>query len=239
MNLIIDIGNTQTKIALINQGNVEKVVVEKEASKEIIEPIIKDLNIELSIISSVKGKPDILIDYLKSISKCIFLSEKTSINFKNLYKTPHTLGKDRIALVAAAQEEFLDENVLIIDTGTCITFDFKSNKGVYLGGSISLGLEMRFKALNHFTANLPLVGVMPFGDFIGDSTESSILSGVINGVRNEVDGVINQYKQRYENLKVIITGGDQLFFAECLKNNFFARPYFILKGLDVIARINA
>ena len=158
--------------------------------------------------------------------------------FKNLYKTPHTLGLDRIALVTAAVKNYPDKNVLVIDAGTSITFDFKNEHEEYLGGSISPGLQMRFKALNTFTAALPLIEPKEDAEHIGTDTEEAIQSGVIWGVVTEIDGIINWYKKNYNDLTIILTGGDMLFLSKTLKNGIFANSNFLLEGLNYLILFN-
>ena len=146
---------------------------------------------------------------------------------------------DRIALVAAAVTNFPEKNTLIIDAGTCITYDFINFKGVYKGGSISPGLEMRYKALNIFTENLPLLGLNDdFDEFIGTSTETSIHSGVQHGMINEIKGVIEQYRKKNKDLTIVLTGGDVNFLSNRLKNGIFANPNFLIEGLNTILTHN-
>ena len=166
------------------------------------------------------------------------LSSATNVPFVNLYKTPTTLGVDRIALVVGAVNEFPKKNTLIIDAGTCITFDFVNSKSEYLGGAISPGIKMRFDSLNHFTANLPLLEKEEVNDFIGKNTKESINAGVVNGVIQEIDGVINQYKKKYLDLTVVLTGGDTNFLAKQLKSSIFANQNFLLQGLNTILIFN-
>ena len=155
-----------------------------------------------------------------------------------MYKTPKTLGVDRIALASAAIQKYPKKNVLVIDAGTCITFDFISKDKEYLGGAISPGIQMRYKALHNFTAKLPLLDSGELTSFIGFDTESSIHSGVLNGVCNELDGVINQYSKKFRDLTVVLTGGDTNFLAKQLKSVIFAHPNFVLEGLHTILNYN-
>lgn len=239
MNFVIDIGNTQVKSAVINEGEIIQSYTFPNLSLDKVKAVFSAYTINKCILSTTQQKPSELTKWLELNTQFIYLNQETPVNFKNLYGSKNTLGKDRIALTAAAQHEFPKDNVLVIDVGTCITYDFKSAEGAYLGGAISPGLEMRFKALPYFTSRLPLVTKRELNNLIGQNTEESILSGVLGGLIQEVDGVINQYSQRFENLNVVLTGGDELFFAKRLKNGFFARPYFLLKGLNAIAEFNA
>jgi len=239
MNLIIDIGNTRSKAAVFKEDTLIKVIVfDKKKIVKKIKKIILKYPISSGIISSVGLISDKKIKTLKKITPFIELSATTKVPFINLYKTPSTLGVDRIALATASLKNHKNKNVLIIDAGTCITFDFINSKKEYLGGAISLGIKMRFKALHKYTANLPLLDIDPLNNFIGNTTETSINSGVINGVYNEIEGVIEQYKKKYTDLTVVLTGGDTNFLAEQLKSSIFANPNFLLEGLNEILNYN-
>ena len=167
-----------------------------------------------------------------------FLSSETKVPFKNNYETPKTLGVDRIALAAAATKKYPQRNVLIIDAGTCITFDFINKKNEYLGGAISLGIAMRYKALHDYTSKLPLLEMHEVSNFIGTNTNASIHSGVVNGVLNEIEGVIKQYQKKYRDLTIVLTGGDTYFLAKQLKSGIFAHPNFVLEGLHTVLTYN-
>ena len=236
MSLMIDIGNTKTKYAyFVGDSIKEKGVCRPEdLSKIICDYSGKVKNIMLS---SVKPIPDNLLS--KQINKrggLIVLSSELEMPFKTLYQTPKTLGADRLALVAGAVFVFSNKPVLIIDVGTCITFDFVDGKRKHLGGSISPGLQMRLKALSNQTCALPPVMLSEPNDLIGDSTEESILSGVVNGALKELDGTIDAYKKRYPDIKVVITGGDLSFFDKKLKNSIFADEDILLKGMYFIQK---
>ena len=158
--------------------------------------------------------------------------------FKNLYKTPHTIGSDRLALAAAAAIQYPNINVLVIDVGSCITYDFIDKNKHFLGGGISPGLSMRYKALHTFTAKLPLLKPSPPDALFGDSTLSSIHSGTFGGLLKELDGVISDYKKNYTDLTVILTGGDAKLLANRLKNSIFANSKFLLEGLNSLLEFN-
>ena len=175
---------------------------------------------------------------LKKLLNLTVVSTSMSLPFKNLYETPKTLGLDRIALIAAAADQYKKENVLVIDAGTCITYDFLNSKNEYLGGAISLGLTIRYEALHNLTAKLPLLKPDDSNFFIGNSTESSIHSGVINGLVNEIDGIIQQYQSTYKDLTIILTGGDTNFLSKRLKSSIFANSNFLLEGLNHLLKIN-
>ncbi len=157
---------------------------------------------------------------------------------ENCYKTPETLGKDRIAAAVGGFDLYPDTNLLIIDAGTAITYDIVNDKHQFLGGNISPGIEMRFKALHQFTGKLPLVKQQNFGKLYGTSTEEAIRAGVQNGVVFEIDKAIDTFKEFYKNLKVIITGGDAEFFDKKLKNSFFVNFNLTALGLNRILEYN-
>ena len=235
MNLLIDSGNTYTKAALCD----ERKIVELIQIKNIEE--FKSVNEKYSpanvIISSVnKVASDILALFPKS--KTFLLDANLPVPIKNLYKTPTTLGMDRLADVIGATTLFPGKPCLCIDAGTCITYDFIDEEGQYLGGSIAPGLEMRFKALHTFTAKLPLVKKQENELLIGNTTESAILSGVQVGVVKEMEGIIQDYKTKYQGLKIIITGGDSSFFESRIKDTIFVVPELLFLGLKRIVEYN-
>jgi len=179
-----------------------------------------------------------LVSDLKKLFPVLLLDEKTPVPFKSKYQTPSTLGNDRKANIAGAMKLFPGKDVLVIDVGTCLKTDFINEAGEYLGGSISPGLEMRFKSLKHFTARLPLVTYESFDELTGNSTKNSILSGVINGMMMEIEGFIEKYDLKYSNLSVILTGGDTYVFDKNLKISIFVAPYLSLSGLNEILIYN-
>ena len=241
MNLIIDVGNTFVKFAVFQQDSlVEKKSVSGEFFLKEFKNIIKNhKEIDKCIISSVGKLNNQDVNYLQKKIKTFVLNSETKLPFKNLYETPKTLGVDRIALVCASVEQFPDKNVLIIDAGTCITYDFITTKNEYLGGAISPGIRLRYQALHNLTANLPLLETKMPESSIGNSTASSIHSGVVFGILKEIDGVIDEYQQKYSDLTVILTGGDANFLSKQLKNSIFANSNFLLEGLNFILEYNS
>jgi len=235
MNLAIDVGNTRVKIAVFEKDKlVELFVFQKTKILSEIKEILKKHEISVGIMSNVASISDSKLKKLKDLVHIQVISSFTEVPFKNLYETPKTLGVDRIALVAGAVSQFSGHNILVIDAGTCITFDFVNSEGEYLGGAISPGLKMRFNSLNYFTANLPLLEIDELTDFIGKNTKESINSGVINGAIQEIDGVINQYNKKFLDLTVVLTGGDTNFLAKQLKSSIFANQNLLLQGLNRI-----
>ncbi len=239
MNLIIDIGNTQIKTAIFK--NIE-LLEKKSFSKKDLFPILKKIskkyNIEHTILSSVGKLNQEEISTLQELFDPLVLNDKTKLPFINNYATPETLGVDRIALVAAAVNAFPNENVLIIDAGSCITFDFVNNNKEYDGGAISPGIEMRYKAIHAFTVNLPKLTISDEIPKTGNSTKNAIHLGVENGTIQEIEGVIEQYKAKYSKLTIVLTGGDTIFLAKNIKSTIFANPNFLLEGLNSILIYN-
>lgn len=241
MNLIIDVGNTLVKVSVFkNFKIVHKEVTEVNNLLKTIKSLKKKYQaLNFGIISSVAKLDESVIESIKGTINILVLNSQTKLPFKNVYKTPKTLGVDRIALVSAAVKNFKGQNVLIIDAGTCITCDFINNQNEYLGGSISPGIKMRYQSLNNLTANLPLLEIKKPDNFIGDSTSEAIHSGIINGVLNEIDGVIVQYEKKFKDLTIILTGGDADFLSKQLKSSIFANSNFLLEGLDYILEFNS
>jgi len=235
MNIAIDIGNTQIKTGVFDKGTLihkENFTFSMFGSK--MEMLCSNYAIERGILSHVSRLNPEHIMQLENLMPILLLDSNTRVPFKNRYATPKTLGVDRIALAAAAASQYPGQNVLVVDSGTCITFDFVNSKSEYLGGAISPGIEMRYKAVNDYTANLPLLkpdNVIPEQ---GDSTSNAIHRGILNGVVCEIDGTVDQYVAENLNLTVVLTGGDANFLANNLKSSIFAIPNFLLDGLNSI-----
>ena len=239
MYLIIDVGNTRVKAAVYEEGSLmELFVFQKTKIISELKKINSKFLIFHSIISSVASISEVKRKKIAEMFNPIFVDSNTKIPFDNLYKTPKTLGIDRIALASAAVSIYPNKNVLVIDAGTCITYEFITKNKEYLGGGISPGIQMRYKALHTFTAKLPLLSSTKIESFIGVDTESSIHSGIINEVYNEIEGLIKQYKTKYKDLTVVLTGGDTYFLAKQLKSVIFAHPNFVLEGLYTILNYN-
>jgi type III pantothenate kinase len=235
MNLVIDIGNTQIKVAVFQQTILifkDQFYLDEVISRVL--SITEQYAIKKAIISHVTNLDRAVILELEKLVNLIELNHQTKLPFTNKYLTPKTLGVDRLALVAGAKGQFPDKNVLIIDAGSCITFDFLNQDGTYFGGDISPGIGMRYKAVNHYTANLPLLDRTDVLPELGDSTQNAIHRGILNGVIQEIEGVISQYKRKYQKLTVVLTGGDTIFLAKNLKSSIFAIPNFLLEGLNSI-----
>lgn len=234
MLLAIDVGNTRIKGAVFEKDKlVEKFIFPKEELEKKIKKILENFpKVENLAIASVGNlsKTDFL-NFDESL-KVHFISNEEAFPFKNKYATPKTLGIDRAVLASGAVLQFPKQNRLVIDAGTCITYDFIDAEGNYLGGAISPGFRLRYEALHNFTAKLPLLSLENPDNFIGNSTQQSIHSGVVNGMVHEIDGFINQYKEQYSKFTIILTGGDTDFLAKRLKNTIFANSNFLLESLN-------
>ncbi|MEO1030323.1 MAG: type III pantothenate kinase [Bacteroidota bacterium] len=241
MNLIIDVGNTFVKFAVFkNSALIHKVSFELQAFKKHYRVLRQEFpELKAAIIASVGRLSDRQIEIIANDLDVLELDHNTKLPFKNRYKTPKTLGVDRIALASASVHQFPDNNALIIDAGTCITYDFVTSENAYLGGAISPGIRLRYEALHNLTANLPLLEKDQPKGIIGDTTETSIHSGVVIGAVKEIDGVIDQYKAKHQDLTVILTGGDANFLSNQLKNSIFANSNFLLEGLNFILEFNS
>jgi type III pantothenate kinase len=239
MKLSIDIGNSRVKLAVFKGDKC--VIVEVTNKKNLInkiKSIRESYDVKNAIISSVSGINIEDVKIINSFFKVLILDNNLDFPFIIDYKTKDTLGADRLALMAATAKKYPQKNVLVIDAGTCITYDFMTKDTHYLGGSISPGVLMRYKALNNQTKKLPFLSPKHPDNFIGSSTKQSIHSGVIFGIINEIEGIISQYKAKYPHLTVVLTGGDTNFLSEKLKSGIFANPNFLLEGLNHILNYN-
>lgn len=236
MLLAIDIGNTKIKTAVFEQDKLlSKQSFGKDDAMEIFQKIFQSYpKIEFSISSSVGKIETDTLNFLKSKSELLQISHNSVFPFENKYSTPKTLGVDRLVLMSGASLLYPNSNVLVVDCGTCVTYDSITSQGEYFGGAISPGLAMRFKALNTFTEKLPLLNNKMPEDFIGNSTNESIYSGVVNGLLYEIDGFISQYSLKFQHLTIILTGGDADFLAKSLKSTIFAHPNFLVESLNAL-----
>ena len=237
MKLIIDIGNTAVKTALFEDKKLISSAILNDCTLQNLLVFVGDQNISRTIVSTVK-----LVDAeLKQIIQYFdshLLGVDTPLPITIDYKTPDTLGKDRIAAVVGASFSFPSQNILVLDAGTCLTIDFISKEKVYKGGRISLGITMRYNALNQFTSNLPLCEFSESMNAIGYDTESSITSGVQQGILAEVREIINVFKMENKNTMIVVTGGDCFFFEKELKISIFANPFLVMEGLNEILDYN-
>ena len=234
MNLTIDRGNSFTKLVLFDNKRIIKRSTFRNFSIREIKVILQQYPVNASILSSVVKTPVNILKFLRQHTYFIEFNAATKLPVRNLYRTPQTLGKDRLASVIGASDLFPGENVLVIDAGTCIKYDLVNKKKEYRGGSISPGLLMRFQSLHEFTEKLPLVKPDAIHGFIGRDTRESILSGVQQGIINEMNGFIRLYRKKFPDLKILLTGGDAKHFARPLKLHIFAASDLVNIGLNTI-----
>lgn len=240
MLLAIDVGNTRIKAAVFKHNTIlERFVLDyadfKDGMAKILEshPALTDI-----VVASVGKLASVDFDSFHNRVKIHFVTHSWSFPFANAYSTPATLGIDRLVLSSGAAISYPGQNRLVIDAGTCVTYDFVDASNTYLGGAISPGIRLRYEALHNYTANLPLLTkAMPSG-LIGDSTTEAIHSGVVNGLLLEIDGFINAYADGGENFIIILTGGDAEFLAKQLKNTIFANQNFLLESLNQLFQYN-
>jgi len=239
LNAVIDIGNTRTKIGIYKDDTFDRIDIVEDIDSKYLESLLAEDETIHVCVSAVKEFDRELLENFSKTGYFIKLDHRTSLPIVNRYKTPETLGNDRLASVIGAYEDYEQGNILVVDAGTCIKFDYLSQEIEYLGGAISPGLRMRFEALHRFTGKLPHIQSEESRvDLIGNSTENSILSGVINGMRSEIDNIIEEYENKYPGLRVYMTGGDLDFFDTILKSRIFAAPYLVLDGLNSILNFN-
>jgi type III pantothenate kinase len=240
MLLAIDVGNTRIKAALFEANTlVETFVFGKE---EYISRVAFFLElhpkIKTIVLATVGNFEKKLLSSFENRLSIVHISHESKFPFQNLYTTPNTLGIDRMVLATGAVITFPAQNRLIIDAGTCITYDFVDENNNYLGGGISPGLRIRYEALHQQTTKLPLLSKTYPENFIGNSTEESIHSGVVNGVIHEISGFIEEYRNQYTKFIIILTGGDGVFLAKRLKNTIFANSNFLLESLNQTFQYN-
>jgi type III pantothenate kinase len=237
MNLVVDSGNTRFKVGVF-EGSALVLKEHFILPEELKEFMIKN-SFDHVLVSSVNHDPQEILTWSPTRGKKIVLTSSLTFPIVISYATPDTLGVDRIAAACGAFELFPEQDCLVIDAGTCINYEFISRNKIYQGGGISPGIAMRFEAMHSFTSRLPLVKPVNEARLIGDSTESCMQSGVMNGVLAEVDGIIEKYEGLFPEVKVILCGGGYSFFENRLKHPIFVAPDLVLTGLNRILRYHA
>lgn len=236
--LCFDFGNTRLKCAVFKDRDfIEEKVLERADAAE-IQGLLDTYQPDKSILSSVINHPQEMEDLLKTHTRFHKLNHTSRLPITTPVGKPETIGADRLALVSAAVDLFPNQHNLAIGLGTCITYNYVNNEHAFLGGSISPGMHMRFRAMHEQTALLPLIKAESDFPLVGYDTKTNILSGVILGMTKEIDGIIEAYALKYRNFNVLLTGGDMGFFVPHLKNKIFADPNLIYKGLYAISEYN-
>lgn len=239
MNLAIDIGNSRIKLGLFEAGKMVEKLVWDTWRPEALLDLATNQGVKNIIFSSVaKVLPPPVELQMREQFFLLLLNNQTPLPFKNQYRTPHTLGIDRLAAVAGAQALFPGINCLVIDAGTCITYEMLTAQGEYLGGNIAPGIRLRLQAMHTFTARLPEVHQGPTEHWIGYSTESAMQNGAQWGLSFEIEGAIEQFSAHFAPLQVILTGGDAEFLAEMMKSKIFVHSDLVLIGLNKILTHN-
>jgi type III pantothenate kinase len=237
--LCLDFGNTRMKAAIFENGQLTHTFVLNGDGISKIEEIVKDHQPEKSILSSVIHHDTAINDLLQSKTSFHHLNHLTKLNFTVPVGKPETVGADRLALSAAVVHFYPGKNNLVVGLGTCITYNFINKYNQFLGGSISPGLEMRFRAMHEQTALLPLIEKDWNFPLVGYDTKTNLLSGVIMGMAKEIEGIVDEYEKKYSNFNVVLTGGDCTYFERLLKKKIFADPNLLYKGLYAISETNS
>ncbi len=240
MNLIIDQGNTQTKIGVFDKWQLIYSDSYNILDKNKLQKLKEKHNISKCILSSViKMKNNPILSNLKSVFPGFkTLTVNTPLPITVNYKTPETLGIDRIAAVTGASFLYPQKDILVIDAGTAITYEFINKDGIYTGGNISPGMKMRYKALNHFTSQLPLPVFSEQKELLGTTTNEAIQSGIQYGLLFEFEGYIRHLEKIYPEIIILFTGGDADFFVKKLKKCIFVHFNLVLTGLNRILEYN-
>jgi type III pantothenate kinase len=236
--LCFDFGNTRKKVAVFHENEINKAFVLEDDSPGTIQSLIDTYQPRKSILSSVVDHNPAIETLLVAKTKFHKLNHLTKLAFTTPVGKPETIGADRLALCAAAVHYYPKKHNLVIGMGSCVTYNFINKYHEFLGGAISPGMEMRLKAMNHFTAKLPLIKADSNVPLIGYDTTTNLLTGAVLGLAKEIDGFVDAYKEKFGNFNVLLTGGDLVHLASHLKNKIFADPDLIFKGLYAISEVN-
>ena len=236
--LCFDFGNTRKKVAVFKESEIQETIILKDDEAVAIAELLVKYKPEHTILSSVIIHDPIIETLLAEKSRFHKLSAVTKINFTTPVGKPETIGADRLALIAAAVHFYPEKNNLIIGLGSCITYNFVNQYHQFLGGGISPGMDMRFKAMHDFTALLPLEKETWNYPLIGYDTRTNLQSGVLHGMAAEIDGITEKYGLKYSKFNVVLTGGNSSYFAGQLKTRIFADHNFLFKGLYALSQLN-
>lgn len=240
MNLIVDIGNTLVKSALLERGRVVEEHADGAFCPEAVAGLLERGRVRRAILSSTRGEmPEVAAWLRERVSSLLLFTPQTPVPIRNVYRTPQTLGRDRLAAAVGAATLYPGRNVLIVDFGTAVTIDLVTADNTFRGGCISPGMTMRFRALHDYTAALPLCGPAEDERLQGLATEDAVRLGVMNSLTFEIEGYIARMREKIDDLCVIFTGGDAKYFAKRIKNTIFANCNLVFCGLDRILEYNA
>ncbi|MBS1730559.1 MAG: type III pantothenate kinase [Bacteroidetes bacterium] len=237
--ICFDLGNTLLKYAVFYGDQCKGIFILENAGIESFQKVLDKYTPQKTILSSVVNHEKSIETLLAEKSQFHKLSHESKLPFTIPIAKKETVGADRLALMSAARTIYPGMHTLVISFGSCITYNFMNASGVFLGGAISPGMEMRFKAMHTFTAKLPLINANPIFPLIGYDTRTNLLSGVMLGIRGEINYQVELYEERYSNFNAVLTGGDMRYFASHLKKKIFADPQFIYKGLYAISELNS
>ncbi len=240
MNLIVDLGNTRVKLAVLDTDSNILFTVRKPKRYAMyqVNQLMKQYNFQHAILSATSEASDALMNRLGDITGFKVLDATLPIPIQIRYSTPETLGKDRLAAAVAAYRRYPGQHTLVIDMGTCITMDLVTSEGIFIGGNISPGIRMRLKAMHYFTARLPHVDAVDTQSLFGQSTLTAIQNGGVRGALYEIKGVIEATIAKYDALNIILTGGDANFFESWTNFRIFAAPDLVIEGLNEILKYN-
>ncbi|MCZ2102586.1 MAG: type III pantothenate kinase [Chitinophagales bacterium] len=240
MNLIVDLGNTRCKLSVVDEDGIILLTV-KEFKRYALSSLIQlmqQYRFDHAIMSATGKVPGALVEQMNMIENFVMFDSRLNLPISVVYDTPHTLGNDRLAAAVGAFRRFPGKNLMIVDMGTCITVDFVTSSGVFMGGNISPGIQMRLKSMHHYTAKLPLVDAIDSDVLFGKSTAMALQNGGVRGALFEIEGIIEAATREYGPLEIILTGGDADFFVSWSKFKIFAAPDLVIEGLNEILKYN-
>ncbi len=238
VTLAFDFGNTRKKYAIFEGDQFAKELLLKNDDASTIQAIVNEYRPTASILSSVVHHNKTIEDVLINAGKFHLLNPSSKLNFTSPVGKPDTIGADRLALMSAAAYDYPAKNVLVVALGSCITYNFLNQRAEFLGGGISPGMDMRFKAMHEHTALLPLVSSTWHIPLIGYDTKTNLQSGVLNGMAGEISYTVGLYAKKFGNFNAVLTGGNSAYFAAVLKNKIFADYNFLFKGLYALSQLN-
>ena len=240
MNLVVDIGNTLLKLAVFDGGRLVAQQCVGELREETFAGLLGGARAARAVVASTRGEAPAIVEAVRRHTDYLLeFTPQTPVPIGNAYRTPETLGRDRLAAAVGAATLYPGRNALIVDFGTAVTLDFVSADGVFRGGCISPGMAMRFRALHEYTAALPLCDATDSAELLGRTTDEAVRLGVMNSLAFEIEGYIARMQGEIEDLCVIFTGGDTNFFAKRIKNTIFANCNLVFWGLNRILEYNA